>query len=160
MSESKIAKRRLGPDPRTPKPFTLEDAVITWEEGGERKTVSGRDLARVLTLAAQASPALYFRLEPGLVAYRLRGLAALLHREETDGQSEVYDSNVRGFLDHALRQCAAELEAAAMDDDRLPGRFTLEVARGASADLEARKARERDQMFSSLLRRPAPRRPR
>lgn len=160
MSEPKIARRRLGPDPRTPTPFTLDDLTVTWEEGGERRTVSGRDLARVLTLAARTSPALFFRLEPGFVAYRLKGLAGLLNREEAEGQGETYDPDARAFLDHALRQCAAELEAAAMDDDRLPARFTLEVARGASADFEARAAQERERVFAPLIRRPAPRRPR
>lgn len=115
------------------KGLTLADISVTWaERAGITRTITGRQIAQLITAAAHDIPAdaQIGNFEAGMVGYRLRGLSALVF---PDAGPSIYESDSRAFVADVLQQWAAEIEADALDSDDWPRQFRVEMAKPKGA---------------------------
>lgn len=99
----------------------LKDLTITWEKQGERQSMKGENLARLLEATLYAASGWESLLDDaGAIAMELRGLASLigLSYETLDKGSLVADENVMFFIAstlHALAGRVVALESPSCD---------------------------------------------
>ena len=126
VAKASVPQRRTRTKPRTP--LTLADVTISWEVGDRTRTVSGRQLAYLITTAAERCPADQ-HIGGGQAArwiYRLRGMSALTY---PDPGVSIYEDDARALVADLVQGAAADIIARELDDDDWPRRFRVTVRR-------------------------------
>jgi hypothetical protein len=113
------------------KDLTLADIVVTWADQSTTRSITGRQIARLIaTAAAQCGndDALGTPDAAGRWQYQLRGLAALVY---PDAGVSVNEADARAVLSNILDQASAELETDLIDSKEWPAKFTVHVKTSA-----------------------------
>jgi hypothetical protein len=125
-------KKTVPLKPVRPEGLTLADITVTWTErqpdGSERvRTVTGRQLAHMLTAAAEGTPADEALGEREQAterwSYKLRGLSYLVF---PDAGRSVHEDDARALVSDMLERAAAEIAADALDSETWAKRYRVE----------------------------------
>ena len=114
---------------RRPKGLTLADVTVTWQDGDKTRSVSGDQLAGLLTAAERIpSDHAISHDQAGQWIYRLRGLSALVF---PDAGTSIYEGDARGFVSDMLETAAACIAADQLATPEWAAKFAVKIRRGA-----------------------------
>ena len=121
----------LRPRSRPAERLTLADVTITWSAGTTKRTATGRQIARLLTMASEKAPSGLFAQgrDAGQAVPMLRGLADLIFPDARE--RDFLDEDTRYFVTETLERLAAQIAGDELDSEAWPERFTVHVKRGA-----------------------------
>jgi hypothetical protein len=122
--------------PVQPEGLTLADIAVSWTErtanGEQTRMVTGRQLAHLLTVAAEDTPADaalgHQEQATERWSYKLRGLSYLVF---PDAGRSVHEDDARAFMSDVLQRAAAEIAADALDSETWPRRYRVEIRKAA-----------------------------
>lgn len=118
-----------------PEGLTLADITVTWKDGDQVRTLTGRQIAHLITVAAVDSPedsSIGCGADAtGQWTYKLRGLSYLVF---PDAGVPVHEDDARAFVSSLLQQAAAEIAADALNYEDRPKRFRVVVAPAPTSD--------------------------
>lgn len=126
---------RVVPKPADDPAPTLADIQVSWRHGHQVHTVTGREIAYLLTAAAVSGAESGFLPciigDTGVWIHRLRGLGAMMLPE---GGVSVHEADGRAILGDVLQWASGHLEAAVADGKEWPEHFTVTIRPGSGRE--------------------------